>query len=178
VRVVLLLALVVITTACGDMSGDIAAPTDNAVVMPYRCSHPSRGYRACTRFGGLVEVSAIYRHWEGRWRRLPVTAPAAHGWWRRVVTSPDGKTLLLQWSGECESRSTYLLSRRGGRPRAIFRSAESGAVGWSTDGRARVRLVSAINAADRIRFRPGVYRVEPRSMRIVLESTQRAGHGC
>jgi hypothetical protein len=146
-------------------------------VKPHRsCAHASGGFRACTRFDAFGETSRLYRFHGGRWRPLAVTAPARAGWWRRVVASPDGSMLLLQWSGECEVQSTYLLSRRGGRPRPLFRGHESTAIGWSADGHALVRLTQAVWRGSTEAFTPGVYRVDPGTL-AVRRLRVGSGHG-
>lgn len=162
---------------CGEPAEPVASP-DTAVVMPYRCTHASHNFRACTRFDGLGEVTAIYRHWEGRWRRLGVAAPAKVGWWRRVVASPDGTTLLVQWSGECESQSTYLVSSRGGRPRPIFRRHNSTIAGWTHPGLARVRLSDAIWHKNAVVYGPGVYLVNPKTLKVLRQREKPARPGC
>jgi hypothetical protein len=166
-----LVVLAVLVAAC-------AGNSDRVNVKPQRCTHVSGGYRACTLFGSTREVSAVYHQYGERWLKLPVTAPATHGWWRRVLASPDGRTLLLQWSGECELQSSYLVWSEGGNSRPIFAGTESEIVGWADDGPARVRLLSPTRTADgRIRG-PGVYRVDPMLPRVYLERPGSPRRGC
>jgi hypothetical protein len=56
------------------------------------------------------------------------------------VRSPDGRTLLLQWSAECEAPVAYLADADGRRLRTVARdpATESVALGWARDGRAVV----------------------------------------
>src|SRR5439155_7286724 len=75
--------------------------------------------------------SAVYR---GRGRMLSRRG----GYWRSVELSPDRKTLLLQWSGECESQTTYLARADGAELRPV--ATESVALGWTRSGRAVVDL--------------------------------------
>jgi hypothetical protein len=95
------------------------------------------------------------------------------GYWRSVELSPDRETLLLQWSGECESQTAYLAHAdgRGLRPIAA-ESVESMALGWTRSGRAVVDLPRGACAGSA--RRPGIYLVEPRSRRI---SFVYRGHG-
>jgi hypothetical protein len=148
-------------------------------LRPFRkCTHTAGGYRACTTFRVAQEVSGIYRQFGERWIKLPVAAPSAHGWWRRVVPSPDGELLLVQWSGECEVQSSYLVWSRGGEPRAIFAGAGSEILGWADDGPARVRLLGPIRWSDG-RIRPaGIYRVDPVLLGVYLERSRPARRGC
>jgi hypothetical protein len=83
---------------------------------------------------------------------------AALGHWERAEVSPDGSTLLLQWSGECEVPTGYVASASGGRPRAIVGGrplVESVTLGWAPPARPVVFLPQAACGAG---FeRPGVY---------------------
>jgi hypothetical protein len=68
------------------------------------------------------------------------------GHWAWAAVSPDGKTLLAQWSAECEVPIAFFVDAKGGRPTAVSgegdwaRSPESVALGWTRDGRALVFL--------------------------------------
>ncbi|MDQ2910468.1 MAG: hypothetical protein M3R39_05570 [Actinomycetota bacterium] len=101
------------------------------------------------------------------------------GWWRRIVVSPDRRTLLAQWSGECEIQSTYLVSTDDGAVKPIFEGASSTAEGWSRDDRARVVLPNEIwgTRAKRL-FRAGVYLVDPATLAVRLERPIQPRHGC
>jgi hypothetical protein len=92
------------------------------------------------------------------------------GYWRSVELSPDRRTLLLQWSGECEVPTAYLARANGGGLRPI--ATESAALGWTPSGRAVVDLARG-GCAGSTR-RPGIYLVEPRSRRAALVYR---GHG-
>jgi hypothetical protein len=93
-----------------------------------------------------------------------------HGRWRRVIASPDGRTLLGQWSGECEIQLTYIVTLADRTMRAILDGLPSAAVGWGNDGRARVRLESEFWATKARRIvKAGIYRVNPANMTYVLE---------
>jgi hypothetical protein len=144
-----------------------------------RCTHVSGGFRACTRFFALEdEQSAIYRQVGGRWAKVVGPLPGEHGWWRRVVASPSGATLLGQWSGECEIQETYLLSPAGGKARPIFAGRFSTVVGWARDGRARVLLPVEIWGRRKRLFRAGIYRIDPSTLAASLERTIPARNGC
>jgi hypothetical protein len=171
----LLAALALVAAGCGNAASE-RTPLDAIGVKTHRsCTHASRGFRACTRFDHRGETSGLYR-FSGNWRPLRATAPAPAGWWRRVVTSPDRSTLLLQWSGECEVQSTYLLSSRGGSPRALFRGHESTAIGWTHGGDAVVRLTEAVWRGNAEVHAPGVYRVDRRTL-AVHRVRSKPGHG-
>jgi hypothetical protein len=141
---------------------------------PFRkCTHASGGFRACTAFSGRGERSRIEGKRGSRWVVLfdEMTAPkGGDGWWRRVIASPDRRTLLGQWSGECEIQLTYVVTLTDRTIRPILEGLPSTAVGWSADGRARVRLPSESWATKARRIvKAGIYRVNPASMAYVLE---------
>jgi hypothetical protein len=92
------------------------------------------------------------------------------GYWRSVELSPDRRSLLLQWSGECESQTAYLARADGRGLRAVGR--ESVALGWTRSGRAVLDLPSGACAGSG--RRPGIYLLDPRSRRV---SFVYRGHG-
>jgi hypothetical protein len=88
-------------------------------------------------------------------------APAFVGHWRSVERSPDGRTLLLQWSAECESPVAYFADADGSRLRPAGRDSgvESTAVGWARDGRAVIAFPKGVCGSGR--SRSGTYFVHP-----------------
>jgi hypothetical protein len=66
------------------------------------------------------------------------------GHWDWAALSPDGSTLLAQWSAECEVPIAFFVSPQGGIPEVVSgeddwaTSPTSIALGWTTDGRAIV----------------------------------------
>ena len=92
------------------------------------------------------------------------------GYWRSVELSPDRRTLLLQWSGECESQIAYLARANGSGLRAV--AVESVALGWTSSGRAVVDLPRGACAGSA--RRPGIYLLDPGSRRV---SFVYRGHG-
>jgi hypothetical protein len=162
-----------ITTTC------IEGINCGGAAKAYRdCTRVSRGFRACTTYpANGSERSRIERHATSGW--VTVVRPhdvAANGWWRRVIASPDRATVLGQWSGDCEIQTTYIIRVRH-RPRPVFLHAESFAVGWSDDGQARV-LVTAADQDPRGDVRPGIYRVDPRTLAHTLERPRGEGPHC
>jgi len=82
------------------------------------------------------------------------------GHWRSVAVSPDGRTLLLQWSAECEVPVAYFAPAAGGKARPVHRrDVESVAQGWTLEGLARIRFPKDICGAGH--ERPGVSLVDP-----------------
>ena len=80
------------------------------------------------------------------------------GHWVRAVPSPDGKTLLAQWSAECEIPLAYFVSLDTRRPKAVApRHLETQAIAWNDDGRAGVFFMGGACASGDPR--PGLYLV-------------------
>jgi hypothetical protein len=57
------------------------------------------------------------------------------GHWTWAAASPDGKTILGEWSAECEVPQVALIPVATGKPRLVT-GDEAEAKGWTTDGRA------------------------------------------
>ena len=167
----LLLAAVLATLASG--------PASSAFEPFTKCTHVSRGFRACTTFYETNgEKTAIYRRSDGGWKTIVGGLPHRRGWWRRVVTAPDRKTLLAQWSGECEAQSTYFVSSAGSRVRSIFRGHNSTIAGWTHPGLARVRLDEAIWRKHTEVYGPGIYLVNPKTLSVTRQREKPARAGC
>jgi hypothetical protein len=143
--------------------------------QPFRkCTHASRGFRACTTYRERSERTGIYRRGRDGWTKFAGAARSV-GWWRRVIAAPSRTVLLGQWSGECETQTTYIVQR--GRARPIFAQSESYAVGWSTEGQARVRV--PMEARDpRGDVRAGIYLVDPQTLAHTLERPLARGPAC
>jgi hypothetical protein len=143
--------------------------------QPFRkCTHASRGFRACTTYRERSERTGIYRRGRDGWTKFAGAARSV-GWWRRVIAAPSRTVLLGQWSGECETQTTYIVER--GRARPIFAQSESYAVGWSTEGQARIRV--PMEARDpRGDVRAGIYLVDPQTLAHALERPLARGPAC
>ena len=89
------------------------------------------------------------------------------GWYTSVTPSPDGRSLLLQYSGECETPIAFEVSAAGGRPRPVVggawqRAPESLGVGWTRAGAALVQLLPPACGASRS---PGLWAFHGRAAR-------------
>jgi hypothetical protein len=177
VRAVALLAAVLAVAGCGG-GADKSRPARAAKAPFARCTHASRGFRACTVFSAPGERSALYWRSGSEWVVVRGPVPGTPGWWRRVFAAADGQTLLAQWSGECEQQSTYLVSATDGRLRSVFGGHASEALGWTAAGRARIRLAEQIWRGKTLVRRPGVYVVDPRTMLPRLARSSAAKRGC
>jgi len=91
------------------------------------------------------------------------------GRWQSLELSPDGSTLLGDWTTECEANYAFFIPAAGGRPRPVtgesdttFRTKApvSGAHGWAPDGRARVFVVGDTGCGGRP-WRSGEYLIDP-----------------
>ena len=106
-----------------------------------------------------------------------VLKPAGRiGHWVKLSLSPDGKTWLAQWSGECEVQTAYFVPARGGNARPVtgHASDESMALGWATHNRARILVPRA--ACGSQFEKPGIYLVD-RSGHATLVKRIKARHG-
>jgi hypothetical protein len=176
-RLVALLALALLVAGCGGSRAaeepQEAATTAQKPTVHVRCTSTSGGFRACTSFLGTGERSRIEHKGSAQWTVVLGNDEApkpGHGWWRRVVASPDGRTLLGQWSGECEIQSTHVVSPTDKTIRPILEGQPSTAVGWGRDGRARVYLVGDFWAAKTKRLvKAGFYSVDPATLAFELE---------
>ena len=87
--------------------------------------------------------------------------------------------LLAQWSGECEVPFTYLITTQTLAIRAVFRSQPVTAVGWTSDGLARVKLWKPVYASrTRIAWPSGIYLVKPTGHVERLERRIPPARGC
>ncbi len=78
---------------------------------------------------------------DGTTRTLVRAGGRGGGHWRFAYASPDGSTLLAQWSGECEVPTAFRVPIEGGDPvtltgESLAEAPNSTALGWSPDGRA------------------------------------------
>jgi hypothetical protein len=80
------------------------------------------------------------------------------GRWHSATLSPDGETLLAQWTAECEIPIAFFVPLDTRKPRAVAPTRyETVAVGWNDDGRAGVFFNGGACGADHAR--PGLYLV-------------------
>jgi hypothetical protein len=95
-------------------------------------------------------------------------APTFVGHWRSIERSPDGRTLLLQWSAECEVPVAYFAKADGSRLRRVSRdpAANTVALGWTRSGEAVVAFPKG--ACGSTLLTAGTYRVDLRTRRATL----------
>jgi hypothetical protein len=155
-------ALVAATLAgCGTQAGE--RPRSQLIL----CRPGDREYRLCGYPTDRRKASAIYAGVSGRRLVGPLEGGAKRprGYWRSVRVSPDGTTLLVTWSGECEIPTAFFVGASGGQPHAVTgeddwrRAPESLGLDWTRQGLARVRFPRA--ACGHGVHRPGVYLIDP-----------------
>jgi hypothetical protein len=159
-----LLALFV--TACGQESAQPTAPQKPtspvaATTSPDEDCKPAgqlgdETLFVCWRPGDFGRFLYVAGETE---RQIAVKPPGKVGHWTWAKLSPDGRTILAQWSAECEVPVAYLIPAAGGAPREAIHAYASRALRWSRDGRAVVEVVES--ACGPTAPKPGVYLVEP-----------------
>jgi hypothetical protein len=172
-RVVLAGCVALVIAGCGGGGGEQAA----APRTPHQLCEATRapGYTVCGYPLQQQVPSSIWRSF-GR-GAVKLTGPAEKakhdrrpaGFWvgERLFPSPDGKTLLVQWSGECEVQSTYLVSSDTGTRRAVLGSAdESSALGWTKEGLAKIRIPRPVCGGAHLSA--GIYTVNPATLKPTL----------
>lgn len=179
-RLALLASAALLAAGCGGGGGEKepAAQREHQVCRPTRVS----AYNVCGYPLQQRTASSIWASYGRSAVRLTGPAetvkqdPHPAGFWvpGRLFPSPDGKTLLAQWSGQCEVQSTYLVSAQTGERRSILRRAdESTALGWTKDGSAKIsvprptcggaHLAAGIYAIDLVSLEPTLLRrIKPR----------------
>src|SRR5436190_8037776 len=202
------LALLVLAAGCGgtraalspskprapSVSQSQCQPTASSDLVV--CGYPISGSMS-------MRPSTIWAHANGGLKRIagpaeiardgipPKPVKNAHpvGFWipKGVFRSPDGLTLLAQWSGACETQTAYLVSVATGKVRGIFVSNvrgilvvyESTTHGWTADGHARVRLSYPIfEKPSRAKVQAGMYDVDPVTLKRTLERRLPYGLHC
>jgi hypothetical protein len=164
-----LLAVLLLCAGCGSSKTATTVRTATPVGAPARCATlaglSNDAYDVCNRktirFNG--KPLDIPR---------PIGAGPVGGWIGGYV-SRDAKTLLMQWSAECEVPYAFFVPARGGVPRLVTGersmadAPESIADGWTSDGRAIVELPQgACGGGVSV---PGIYFIAPSGHRTLVQ---------
>jgi len=175
---VLLLAVATLA-GCGGEEQRAETKVRVTVGPPQRCTAAhARDFRLCSYAGrgAPTTPATIQRRDETGWRILVAGPPGTvHdgmqiGHWRDAWLSPDGRTLLAQWSAECEVPIAFFVDARTRRMRVVTgekkwsNAPESIALGWASDGRARVRFPKGV--CGRGASEPGDYLIDPETGRL------------
>ena len=124
-----LVALAVLAfVGCGEEEAappraqETATPTATAKPRP-RTPPPLYSQRpGCRPAGGNLRFCVnrkIFGSVRSEAGRVPIERPPGLGRWVWAAASPDGRTLLMQWSGECEVPLAFTAPVQGGRPRRV-----------------------------------------------------------
>ena len=133
----------------------------------HECTRAAPGFRTCER----DHHSTIERRSGSAWTVIAGSLPHAEmstAWGPRVWLSPDGDTVLAEWTFPCDSAVAVFVPAHGGTPRIVtghrdWRKAPiSRALGWTPDGKARIRVFG----------KPGIQLIDPASvLRVRAPST-------
>jgi hypothetical protein len=170
------LAAAAVLAGCGadeqraqEVTTRMRAPLPQGRCVPAKAP----GFRLCGQPTETLRKapSTIQRRDGERWRTVADAPPGSivdgipHGHWAAAWLSPDGETLLAQWSAECEIPIAFFVEAKTGEMRPVTGEAnwaeapESIALGWNGDGRARVRLTKGYCGG--AKHPPGVYLIDP-----------------
>jgi hypothetical protein len=95
---------------------------------PKICQPAGGDYKLCLSRSDEARYSAVYHDGQA----FPQST-APEPWWSWASLSPDGKSLLLEQSGECKFPITWVMDPKGGGGLGLNGAAEPR--GWTTDGR-------------------------------------------
>jgi hypothetical protein len=160
--------LALLLAACGqDRAQQTAAPPKPATSLPTTTA-PVEDCKPAGQLGDETLFLCVRPGEQGRFlyvagetdRQIVVKAPGNVGHWAWARLSADGKTILAQWSAECEVPVAYFIPAAGGAPREAVPAYASRALRWSRDGRAVIEVVES--ACGPTAPRPGFYFVGPK----------------
>jgi hypothetical protein len=155
-----LVALSAALPACGETKPATAPREEQPATGVLTSGNPATGRGPCQRVGradeGMLRLCFKPNIGDGHGQfvvdtgattlALRVLPPGRVGHWAWGALSPDGETILAQWSAECEVPIAFLVDANGGTPTPVTgeadwaNSPESLALGWTTDRRAIVFL--------------------------------------
>jgi hypothetical protein len=116
---------------------------------------------------------------QGGWRTVitkppvPNGASVVDGHWEWAARSPDGKWVIAQWSGECETQTAFVISVSDGSVHAVTGEAgsawgdapESTVLGWTSSGHAVAEFGGGDTGCGGASALPhGVYVVSPTNL--------------
>ena len=143
---VLALVFAVALSGCGSTERAAAPPRNGD---PSRSCEPARAPKFRTCESVKIPSNPTIERWTGsRWTVLTGSLKPTEttAMWGEVSRSPDGKTLLAEWMYPCDSAAVVFVPVDTGEPRLVtgerdWRKAPvARALGWTPDGKARVRI--------------------------------------
>ena len=155
-----------IAAGCGA-SERVAAPRDRS---SHRLCDSTRvhGFRTC--MNDTIPSSPTIEHWTGsNWEIVagPLAHPEPDANWHVVSLSPDRSTLLAEWAYPCDSAAVVFVPVGGGSPRIAtgekdWRKAPvARALGWTSDGKARIRLFTSWRGHRIAPLHPQAFLIDP-----------------
>jgi len=102
--------------------------------------------------GDTIPLRPTIEHWTGsEWKVVtgPLPHPYTEASWGQVSLSPDGRTLLADWSYPCDSAVVVFVPAEGGEPKLVTgekdwrKAPQARALGWTRDEKARVTILTA-----------------------------------
>ena len=162
-----LVVIALLAAGCGTAQ-HVATPGTTRQAERLCSAAKARGFRTCWS-GGPVAKPTIERRTASGWRVIArsLAPPEPSAQWGEVLLSPDGRTLLAEWRYPCDSAAAVFLPAGGGKPRLVtgerdWRKAPvSRALGWTRDGKARVRLYTSWRRWRISTRRPRVFLFDP-----------------
>ena len=88
--------------------------------------------------------------------------------WGDVSLSPDRRTLLAEWAYPCDSAAVLFVPVANGAPRLVtgeeswLQAPVAHALGWTREGKARVRIYTAWRGHRITPFHPRTFLFDPR----------------
>jgi hypothetical protein len=151
VRRLLVILAVFAAVGCGETRHAVNADVTTTRRDPRTCSALSaHGYRACFS-AGVYTKPTIERRTPNGWQVLArsLRPPEPSAQWYGGWLSHDRRMLLVDWGFPCDSAVAVFVPTDGGKPRVVTGEADwrkaplSRGLGWTSGGKARVRLYSS-----------------------------------
>jgi hypothetical protein len=178
VRGLAVFCLVVLLAGCGSGNNEAEQAKPRAQQARGKCLPPVRGFQLCGRPTQRTTPALPSTIVHGD--TLVAKAIGRAGHWRKLFVSPDGETLLAEWSAECEIPIAFFVPARGGEPRAVTgerdwtTSPDSEAFGWEG---ARA-VVGIPRIGETVSDRPGVYLIDPKTYERTFVRPLKGARGC
>jgi hypothetical protein len=159
--------MAMVAAGCATTEHAAAPVPTHQATRPCRTTH-AHGFRTCWS-GGRESNPTIERRTMSGWTVItgPLRPPEPSAQWGEVSLSPDNRTLLAEWEYPCDSAAVVFVSAKGGKPRLVtgerdWRRAPVGrALGWTHNGKARVRIYTAWRGHSINPRHPRVFLFEP-----------------
>ena len=164
---------VLLLAGCGGSAASVVTVTRMAALLRSCSKIDESPIQLCERPGAREYTTAFYVTRDERLVALPIGHPPGSkvGHWVTAYLSPDRKTLLAQWSAECEEPQAFFVAAVGGVPRSLSAATDvSIAHGWTRRGRAIVEFPHG--GCGGTAGRPGVYLVSLDGTRRFLAPAQ------